>query len=123
MSSPCGFKTNNPDEEFPEDNWNDPLINKIRDICDGTIHPLPRGVHRQWHEDQSYATILTEGILPDADCLWLSWYKRRGATDAMWLLSSYDSPRLPTRSDLQEIVDVYINGKPRKEYWDCSWTS
>ena len=43
--------------------------------------------------------------------LYVSWYKNRGTTDAMWLLNECDIPIKPTYNDLEAIVKYYKNKK------------
>ena len=45
--------------------------------------------------------------------LWVSWYKDRGTTDAMWVLSSDRVPRAPTEEELLLIYAHYIKLYPR----------
>lgn len=54
-------------------------------------------------DDQSACAINIAGVeLPDSGAqltLWVSWYKRRGRTDAMWLLNEKGEPTRPTEAD------------------------
>ncbi len=87
-------------------NWDCQTINKIRDICyEG--QDLPNGVDYQYCEDQKYATIKVDEIGINAKALWVTWYKNRGRTDAMWLLDSYEKPRKPTKEECLKIIDYY----------------
>jgi hypothetical protein len=98
----CAFPENGP---FTADNWNCVTANAIRDICDD--HPASK---LQWQGDQNYATVqlgdyddmeLESG---DSLALWVTWYKRRGKTSAMWILSEEEAPRLPTAADCERII-------------------
>lgn len=90
------------------DNWNCATINAIRDICyEGQEH-MPDGVDYQYCGDQKYATIKVDEIEDlDADALWVSWYKNRGGTDQLWLLSSNYYPRQPMEQELLDIISYY----------------
>jgi hypothetical protein len=103
-SSPrCAFEGG----RFSE-NWNCATTNLIRDICyEG--QDLPHGVDYQYCEDQKYATIKVDHIeLDDSPlALWVSWYKSRGATDAMWLLYENAPPCKPTEAQCLKIVAAY----------------
>lgn len=84
------------------DNWNCATLNEIRDL-EGTDLADYR-----WSEDQKYMTILIDGVdLPRGRspmALWVSWYKSRGRTDAVWLLSYYGAPERPDEEDLLTIL-------------------
>lgn len=87
-------------------NWNCQTVNKIRDICyEG--QDLPNGIDYQYCEDQKYATIKVDEVGINADALWVSWYKNRGGTDAMWLLDDGWNPRKPTEKECLKIIDYY----------------
>jgi hypothetical protein len=98
----CGFSAG----EFGE-NWNCATVNMIRDICyEG--QELPGYVDYQYCDDQKYATICVDAVKGIEDCplaLWVSWYKNRGGTDAMWLLFEKKPPRRPTAAECLLIVD------------------
>lgn len=85
--------------EFSRNGWNCATANMIRDLCK---QDEPDSIC-VYCDDQYYATIK----LPDGSrwlALWVSWYKHRGATDAMWLLDSHDVPRKPTEAECLEII-------------------
>jgi hypothetical protein len=101
------------------DNWNCGAINKIRDLCDYACEKEDYRLHYQYCEDQKYCTINTF-VVDDAVgwedpkeitalglCLFVSWYKSRGRTEAMWLLDEDKIPRKPTLEDLKRITDYY----------------
>lgn len=99
----CAF-----DGEF-SDNWNCATVNAIRDIVyEGG--PPRTGVDYQYCDDQKYATVKVDEVEFDEGrylALWVSWYKNRGGTDAMWLLSKKGPPRRPTEDELLAICDYY----------------
>ena len=93
----------------PSSNWNCATVNEIREICYGG-QELPHGVDYQYCEDQKYATIKIDEIEFDDGCwlaLWVSWYKNRGGTDALWMLSNDGPPKQPTEKDLLAIIAFY----------------
>lgn len=95
-----------------EENWNCATINEIRDICYEGKGELPHGVDYQYCDDMKYATIkINELELPNGSAmglaLWVSWYKSRGGTDAMWILDSHGAPRQPTEEELRLIIGHY----------------
>lgn len=111
----CAFKTGG---TFG-DNWNCATVGMIRDLCyEGTEHQ--RGVDYQYCDDQQYATVKVNHIEDLADrplALWVSWYKNRGETDAMWLLFDDKPPRRPTEQECLLIAQVYssnveLRGRP-----------
>lgn len=92
---------------FP-DNWRCATDGMIRDIVDRD--DLPDGVTYRYCDDQKYATIdVSEMDLEygRALTLWVTWYKSRGRTENMWLLSEMDLPRRPTETDLLTIAKHY----------------
>lgn len=108
----CPFSSS---EKFSDNNWNCGLINEIRDICDRAMNgDRPHELHYVYCDDQKYVTIKTDDIGLDRDddinlglCLFVTWYKSRGRTDGMWILSSHEPPRVPTHDELKVIVDYY----------------
>lgn len=91
----CAFPDGKP---FERENWNCATVNAIRDlITDMEGAPV-------YCDDQYYQTIKTGHIEGLPLALWVSWYKRRGRTEAMWLLSEYDPPHLPTEKDCLAII-------------------
>ena len=102
----CSFQES---DTFGE-NWNCGIVNQIREICELDIY----GVNKVYCEDQYYATINVDNVdFEDKNmlALYVSWYKNRGATDAMWLLDECDIPIKPTYNDLEAIVKYYKNNK------------
>jgi len=101
----CAFT----DGTFGE-NWNCATVGAIRDICDEGQTDMPSGVDYRYCDGDNYATIKVDDIDLEGRplALWVSWYKSRGATQAMWLLFDNDSPRLPTEKECVAIVDFYI---------------
>jgi hypothetical protein len=95
-------------EEGFEQNWNCATVNMIRDICyEG--QELKYGITYQYCDDDKYATIKVDHIDIDGSplALWVSWYKSRGNTQAMWLLFDKLPPRIPTESECLAIVAAY----------------
>jgi len=42
-------------------------------------------------------------------CLWVSWYKSRGRTEAMWILDEDNEPRQPNFVELEAIIEHYAS--------------
>lgn len=106
------------------DNWNCATLNAIRDICyEG--QELPHGVDYQYCDDRKYATINIDQVEDQNGgyiglALWVSWYKSRGTTDAVWVLSDDSPPRRPTEEELLAIIAHYehmseLNGSEKME--------
>ena len=96
----CPFQDS---DKFGE-NWNCGIIAKIRKLCEsGKI-----GVQVSYCENQKYVTIDIDELeeCPGL-CLWVTWYKSRGSTEAMWILSENDTPRVPTFDELTMIIGYY----------------
>lgn len=110
----CAFDTG----RFLPGNWNCATANALRELVEA--RPLPEGITRDSCDDQHYATVnaydlCAEGEDEDEDwtpfALWVSWYKRRGKTDALWLLSDTGEPRRPTEADCRAIIARYAEAK------------
>lgn len=97
----------------PSNNWNCATVNAIRDICYEGQQQIPKGVDYQYCGDRKYATICLDeigyGDSPIGLALWVSWYKSRGRTDAMWILDECDTPRSPSEGELLAIIEHYEN--------------
>ncbi len=90
------------------ENWNCATVNMIRDICyEGQA--LKNGVDYKYCDDNKYATIKVDDININGRplALWVSWYKNRGSTQAMWLLFDNNPPRPPTEKECLLIYDFY----------------
>lgn len=102
----CAFENN----IFSSENWNCATVNAIRDICYEGQNPMPEGVdYRYCYGDQKYATIFTDYIEGVGIALWVSWYKNRGGTDAMWVLDEEEPPSQPTEEQCLKIIEDYKN--------------
>ena len=89
--------------EFVADGWNCATANAVRDLC-GQDEEQPAADYR-YCDDQNYSTIKVDAIDNlNALALWVTWYKHRGRTEAMWLLNPYDAPRKPTEADCLKII-------------------
>lgn len=100
----CAFKSG----QFDSNNWNCATAGLIRDICyEG--QEFPPGVDYQYCDDQKYSTVKVDHIegLGGALALWVTWYKQRGATGAMWLLFENEPPRVPTEQECLMIAQAY----------------
>lgn len=97
------------------DNWNCATINAVRDICDD----IESGrVDYQYCDDQKYATLkIDECEMPNGApiglALWVTWYKNRGRTDGLWILSDGAPPRAPTMEELEIIIGSFANNQLR----------
>lgn len=109
----CGFPNGG---EFDAGNWNCATVNALRDLAESTRD----GVLRSYGDDQTHVMINLDDDaleLPSWDAapasalpplsLWLTWYKRRGRTQALWLLGEEDAPRRPTEADVLAILTHY----------------
>lgn len=106
----CAFPDNG---KFSADNWMCATALAIRDLCSKYGEPSssdPEFSRRLWQGDTNYAMIqlgdYEDMDLPSGEslCLWVSWYKRRGHTSAMWILSEEAPPRLPMFDDCSRIL-------------------
>ena len=104
----CGFLGDQ--GRFTPDNWSCATLGGLRDLVyEGA--ELPPGVHYQYCDDQKYATVNVSNVDVDGNSigltLWVSWYKNRGATDAVWLLSDGQPPRAPTETEVLAVLAYY----------------
>ncbi len=99
----CSFPD---DGEFNEGGWNCATANAIRDLT-GQDEPHPKADYR-YCDDQNYSTLHIYDVeLPNdtyAYALWVTWYKHRGRTEGMWLLTCDAPPRKPTEADALAII-------------------
>lgn len=96
--------------EFTSEGWNCATAELIRELCPRFEKAESVRVSGPfWNEDQYWAAIdlrcieLTRG---NALTLWISWYKGRGRTDEMWLLSDNDAPWRPDEDDIIQIASM-----------------
>lgn len=98
-----------------DDGWSCATDGLIRDLVyEG--QNLPHGITYQYCDDQKYACVNVSHIklaTGHALTLWVTWYKNRGATDQMWLLSDDAPPRRPTEGDCLRIHSEYKAAPPR----------
>lgn len=104
----CAFRNG----RFNAENWNCATANLIRDLVyEGESH---EAVDYRYCEDQKYATVKIDGNpVVNSLALWVTWYKSRGRTEAMWLLNPYDPPDRPTEDDCLAILAQLKPGTPR----------
>ena len=102
----CAFDDNG----FKVDNWRCGALLKLRQlILASDIQPV-QGFYYAVFEGQSSSLIDVSEIEFDSfqfSSLWTTWYKKRGGTDSMWLLSNYQQPARPTLKDIQKILKYY----------------
>ena len=109
----CAFEN----QDF--DNWNCGTMNKIRDLIseDGFNTSEHPGIHHQWCDDQHYATIYIDEVDNGGErigyALWVSWYKRRGRTEEVYVMGG-QTPRHPTEVECLAIVDWYAKHPAEK---------
>ena len=100
----CAFNSG----RFSE-NWNCATAGLIRDICDEGQTLLPDGIDYAYCDDDKYATIKVDEIEIEGGplALWVSWYKNRGSTQAMWFLFDGVPPRVPTETECLLVAKFY----------------
>lgn len=111
-TSVCAFK---PGSAW-EHNYSCGLLDQIRDLVYEGHLVLPGGVHYHFCAEQKYATVNIDNVRVDGEpiglTLWLTWYKNRGRTEQMWVLSDTGVPRRPTEPELFAILRYYTKGLP-----------
>lgn len=104
----CAFLTG----RFSPDNWSCATAGLIRELQPDLGDAPEDGIFHKRENDQNQMLVhikddcVGDGHLPGL-ALWVSWYKSRGRTDAMWLLNEHDSPVPPTEHDVLAIVIMY----------------
>lgn len=99
----CGFLGGG---HFTTENWNCATVIQMRGLC-VSGH---KAVDLRHHDEQWAASIdlgamdLPDDTAPPARTLWVSWYKSRGRTEAMWLLDEFAVPRRPTEAECLAIL-------------------
>lgn len=105
----CGF-TGPAATFFSTDNWNCATLERLRELVfEG--QELPAGVDYQYCNDQKYATVHIDDVRIDGEpfglAMWLTWYKSRGTTEAVYVLDSTAPPRAPTEAEVIAVVEHY----------------
>lgn len=104
----CAFEKN----VFSPDNFMCATANLMREVAqlEGFTD-----INHVWTDDENYSTINVNEIkgVDNAMTLWVSWYKSRGRTQAMWLLSDKGAPRQPTEAECLLIAKHYGIAKPK----------
>ena len=107
----CGFPGSDGTATFVADNWNCATLNALRALVDESQDPMPAGVSYYFCDNQKMATVYTHDIELDDEplgmMLWMTWYKRRGTTEQVWILAEGRPPRLPTERELRAILAHY----------------
>lgn len=101
-----------------DDNFRCATLGALREIIineDDRPVAHSRPVHLQCLEsDEKYAVLRVENIpgIPDETiALFVGWYKSRGRTQALWLMSVFADPRRPTESECVAIINYYNERK------------
>jgi hypothetical protein len=101
---------------FSTTNWNCATVGEVRELAEREDDCR---IHHRRPENQNYATIdlMDFNVLPYEDekgfiqaqpvCLWVGWYKSRGATEALWLMFETAPPRPPTEAECLAIIEHY----------------
>lgn len=110
-------------QTFVGDNWSCATMTRLRDLVyEG--QELPAGVDYQYCDDQKYATVRIDDVELDGErigmALWVSWYKSRGETEAVWVLDVGTVPRAPTEAEVLAVVGYYDALKASKAAQDSA---
>lgn len=104
----CAFDS--PDKTFSKDNWNCATLNELRRLFCLLADKDSDAIVSNCFEDRTTAYMfvakLFEESAPDRILsLWTTWYKDRGHTDRILLLSAHGALRSPTEQELIIIID------------------
>jgi hypothetical protein len=108
----CAFQHGKP---FSSDNWNCATMDLVRDLAGRYGDPPRDGVIRDYTSEgyDTYAVIRVDTDYIDVESchsMYVTWYKSRGRTSALWLLGDEDDgpPRAPTEAEVLAIVKHYL---------------
>lgn len=96
--------------KFDPENWNCATANDLRILCgEEEEGSAEQAFFIRW-DDESWGALNLIGVELQRDAyktLWLSWYKHRGRTDRMYLLSDDGEPEAPDYNDCDAILKHY----------------
>ncbi len=108
-----------------ENNWNCATLNEFRELFDYWYdEEPPKGITYKHYDDHNYMMLFIADITINGEedeypsYLYLSWYKRRGATENVYLLFNGQPCRRPTESEMDVILKHYkrlANKKPKRK--------
>jgi hypothetical protein len=97
-------------EEFSADNWSCGILTNLRTVISNALLVNDdRVIYQSTPDGENYAYIrLNDLENGDGEILgshlWVNWYKHRGRTNAMWLLSEDNPPRVPTFEEINTVI-------------------
>lgn len=107
----CAFQYGKP---FSSDNWSCATMDAVRDLAGRYGDPLRDGVIRDYTSEgyDTYAVIRVDTDYIDIEnchSMYVTWYKNRGRTSALWLLGDEDDgpPRAPIEAEVLAILKHY----------------
>lgn len=87
------------------DNWNCGTLNALRSICSPDMNSYNADAY--YLGDDRIALIRLDDVIGvDGLALWVRWYKSRGRTDEV-LLMTYRGPRTPSEKELLKIIKYH----------------
>lgn len=110
VKTTCAFEK----ASFNSDNWNCKTVDLVRDYFGEYGDDCGLSAVYRWREDQSIGMLDIPDIdwEPESDrdgaplSLWVTWYKRRGRTEQMWLMYDDAPPRQPTEPEILMIMEA-----------------
>lgn len=97
----CAFLGGQP---FSAGNWNCATVGGLRHLLYdhyGSAPPQIRGIMLAYEDDEHFAAVMFNWSM-----LYVEWYKNRGCTESMWLVTR-DEAKRPTESDVRAIIAHY----------------
>ena len=90
-------------KEYGNDNWTCETLLQIRNLQ----YTENEKISYHFYNDQNTLQIEVSDILNNGKWLWLTWYKHRGNTEQLWILSDRDDPRNPKIKELYKIIEYF----------------
>jgi len=115
----CAFPPNPENtHQFVEYNWMCATVQALRDIAYEDQDKWDDAQVRFHYKDDQTSVIFPIVKAMEIDgkvvYLFMSWYKRRGQTDSMYLLLEEDPPRRPTEWECLQIIEHYREKSEQK---------
>ena len=100
----CPFQEN---DVFNTDNWNCGILSQLRKILNVAKTVPISGISILNTPDITQSLISTEDIDNDYYSLYVMWYKDRGRTNSLLLLSGNNTVQTPSFEQVKNIVNHY----------------
>jgi len=83
-----------------DNNWNCATLSQLRKLA----YTEYDRIYYNHYNDQSELYVRINDIIKDSLTLYVTWYKNRGRTEQVWILSDNNVPRIPSEKELKKII-------------------